>query len=68
MTTISVPLTAIQIEAIEELIKQGRATTKAGAVRQALDRYIEEQAVLSVLEANREPTLRGNLDRLADAL
>lgn len=64
MTTISVPLSADLLLALENLIKQGIASNKADAIRKALKMYVEEQAVEAVLRAEREPTLYGDLDAL----
>lgn len=68
MTTISVPLTAELLGALEKLIEQGIAANKADAVRKALQAYLEDQAVEAVLRASREPSLRGNLRTLAKKL
>lgn len=65
MTTISVPLPARLLQALETLIKQGGAPNKAEAMRKALERYLEDQAVEAVLKASREPRLKGNLRDLA---
>jgi len=68
MTTLSVPLTAELLEALEKLIAQGKAPSKAAAVREALRFYLDEQAVQAVLRAKEEPSLRGDLDDLARKL
>ena len=65
MTTISVPLPAELLKALENLIKQGKASNKADAVRRALEAYVEQQAVEDVLRASREPRLKGDLRTLA---
>ena len=64
MSTISVPLTPEQEEFIEKYIKEGRADNKAQVMRRALVKFAEDEAVEAVLRAEREPTLRGNLDDL----
>ena len=64
MTTISVPLTADLLRQLEELVRQKRAPNKAAAMRAALEKYLEDQAVEAVLQAEREPTLHGDLDTL----
>ena len=68
MTTLSVPLPADLLEALEALVKTGKVQNKAAAMRDALKLYLENQAVEAVLKAQTEPTLRGNLDVLAKAL
>lgn len=68
MTTLSVPLTAELLEALERLIKQGKVPNKAAAMRAALEKYLEDQAVEAVLRAEREPRLKGDLDTLAKRL
>ena len=68
MSTLSVPLNPDMLKAIEKLVKDGIAANKADAVRKALDMYIEEQAVQAVLNAEKEPSLEGDLDELAKKL
>ena len=68
MTTISVPLTAKLLAALEQLIESGRGRNKADVMRQALESYVEDQAVQEVLRASREPRLEGNLDTLTAQL
>lgn len=68
MTTISVPLTADLMQILHELIRSGAATNKADAMRKALYKYAEDQAVERVLRAEREPRLEGDLDELASKL
>ena len=64
MSTLSVPLTADMLKKIEALIRQGVAGNKAELVRRAIDKYIEDQAVQAVLQAEMEPSLEGDLDEL----
>ena len=61
MSTISVPISGKQEAFIESYIKNGGAENKAQVVRKALDRLSEEEAIREVLEAEREPVLRGDL-------
>lgn len=68
MTTISVPLTADLMKILDELVSNGTATNKADAMRKALYKYSEDQAVERVLQAQREPRLVGDLDELAAKL
>jgi Arc/MetJ-type ribon-helix-helix transcriptional regulator len=65
MTTISVPLPADLLLALEHLVEQGVASNKADAIRKALRKYLEDRAVQDVLDAHNEPTLYGDLDELA---
>ena len=72
MSTISVPLTPDLEGFIERMIKQGIAPTKAEVVRQALNRYEEDQAVEAVLRSMRDvkegKVFSGDLDELAKQL
>ena len=54
MTTLSVPITADQERFIDDLVKSGKAANKAHAVRYAIQRLSEEEAVASVLRAERD--------------
>lgn len=65
MTTISVPLSADLLKDLDYLIREGKASNKADAVRRALKYYAEQQAVEDVLRAMKEPTLHGDLRTLA---
>lgn len=68
MTTISVPLTAELLEALESFLRQNRGKKKAAVVREALEKYLEDQAVEAVLRAEKEPRLSGDLDELVKKL
>ncbi len=63
MTTLSVPLPAHLEELVKKLAKQ-RGSNKAEVVRHALELLAEEEAVMAVLKAEQELTLRGNLKDL----
>ena len=63
MSTISVPLPQPLMRRLVHLTKETGAS-RAAVMRKALERYAEEQAVNVILLAEREPTLRGNLDEL----
>lgn len=65
MTTISVPLSADLLKALEYLIQTGVASNKADGIRKALKAYAEQQAIEEVLRAAKEPTLYGDLRTLA---
>jgi Arc/MetJ-type ribon-helix-helix transcriptional regulator len=65
MSTLSVPLSGDTLKQIEALIQQGVASNKADLVRKAIDKYIENQVVESILKASKEPRLSGDLDELA---
>ena len=65
MTTISVPLTAELLKKIQQLIDLGVADNKSVLVRRALDKYVEDQIIESILKAKNEPSLEGDLDELA---
>ena len=68
MTTISVPLSARLLQQLESFVQMGNAPNKAAAVRAALEKYLEDQAVEAVLRAEREPRLEGDLDELVKKL
>ena len=61
MSTLSVPLTPKLEEFINDQVKSGRAANKADVVRRALTSFSEEEAVQEVLNAMREPILRGDI-------
>ena len=65
MATLSVPLTKNLEEFIEHEVRAGRAENKAAVVRKALRLLVEEEAIAAVLKAEREPVLKGDLDKLA---
>ncbi|MBU2213047.1 ribbon-helix-helix domain-containing protein [Patescibacteria group bacterium] len=68
MTTVSVPLPEEFLRQIEQLIADGVASNKADAIRKAVQKYLEDQAVERVLRARKEPSLDGDLDELAAQL
>ena len=65
MSTLSVPLTPNLEEFVNEQVKTGRASNKADVVRKALKLLEEEEAIMAVLKAEKEPILRGDLRKLA---
>jgi len=69
MTTISVPITGEQEKFIDDFVKSGKAANKAHAVRYAIQRLSEEEAVESVLRAEQDVkegrVFYGDLDKLA---
>ncbi len=65
MTTISVPLPHQMAKELNNLVKNGVGSNKADVVRRAIARFLEEEAVLAVLRAEHEPSLRGDLRTLA---
>lgn len=64
MSTLSVPLSPHLEEFITEQVKKGLASNKAEVVRKALKLLEEEEAVMAVLKAEKEPTIRGDLRKL----
>ncbi len=64
MSTLSVPLPAELLKALEKLVKNGDAANKADAARKAIKKYIEDKAVEDVILASKEPSLEGELDEL----
>ncbi|HEY4479279.1 MAG TPA: ribbon-helix-helix protein, CopG family [Candidatus Paceibacterota bacterium] len=67
MTTLSVPLPAHLEEMVKKMAKQ-RGSNKAAIVREALERFAEEEAISAVLKAEKEQPLRGDLRVLARKL
>jgi len=69
MTTISVPLPPQLELAVDHLVKSGYGSNKADVVRRAIKFLAEEEAVQTVLRAEREigegKGLRGDLRELA---
>lgn len=68
MATVSVPLPEELIKKIQALIDLGIADNKAALIRKALDKYVEDQVIESILKADKEPRLKGDLDVLARKL
>ena len=68
MSTLSIPVTQEQETFIKTMIKRGFANNKAEVVRQALNRFAEDQAVEAVLRSQQEfrdgKELRGNVREL----
>ncbi len=64
MSTLSVPLTPHLEETVNRLVKEGYGANKADVVRKAIKRLSEEEAVKAILQAMKEPTLKGNLREL----
>ena len=69
MSTLSTPLPPQLDEFVTSYVKQGKAANKADVVRKALKLLAEDEAVMAVLEAEREldegKGLRGDLRKLA---
>ncbi len=72
MSTLSVPLTPTIEQMIERLVDSGISDSKAGVVRKAILKFVEDQAVFDVLEAEQEvrdgKILTGDLDALAERI
>lgn len=68
MTTLSVPVPPKLEELVNSLVKKGYGSNKADVVRRALELLAEEEAVRSVLIAQGEPTLKGDLKTLMKKL
>ncbi len=68
MSTLSVPVSPKLEELVEMLVKKGYGANKADVVRKALVLLAEEEAVQAVLRAEQEPTLKGDLRKLAKKL
>lgn len=68
MATLSVPLTKDLEEFIDSQVRLGKMENKAAVVRWALRLLAEQEAVAAVLKADQEPSVRGDLDKLAKKL
>ncbi|MDE2116887.1 MAG: hypothetical protein KGI79_03370 [Patescibacteria group bacterium] len=68
MTTLSIPVNSELESFINKMIKKGRGSNKADIVRQALERFKDEEAINAILRAQSEPTLKGNLRNLMKKL
>ncbi len=68
MATLSVPLTKDLEEFIDSQVRLGKLENKAAVVRRALRLLAEQEAVAAVLKADQEPSVRGDLDKLAKKL
>lgn len=68
MTTISVPLPADLEKSLNHLVKSGYGSNKADVVRRAIVNLVEQEAVETVLRAEREQSLSGDLKTLAKKL
>ena len=64
MTTISVPIPAHMEESINNLVNSGYGSNKADVIRRAMAKTIEDEAVMDVLRASKEPSLSGDLREL----
>ena len=61
MTTLSIPVSGDLEKFIERMVKEGRGANKADVVRRALREYQENKVLETILKAEREPTLHGDL-------
>ena len=68
MATLSVPLTKDLEEFIDSQVRLGKLENKAAVVRRALRLLAEQEATAAVLKADQEPSVRGDLDKLAKKL
>lgn len=65
MATLSIPVSKEYEEFIEREVRLGKSENKAAVVRKALRLLAEQEAIFSVLKAEQEPNLSGDLDKLA---
>ena len=68
MPTISVPLSSNEADRLDALVAGGSGGSRADVMRRALDFFAEEEAIHAVLNAEREPSLTGDLRDLAKKL
>jgi Arc/MetJ-type ribon-helix-helix transcriptional regulator len=64
MTTLSIPVSGDLEKFIEKMVRDGKGANKADVVRRALRQMSEDEVVETVLRAQGEPTLRGDLREL----
>jgi len=64
MTTLSIPISGDLEKFIERMVQDGKGANKADVVRRALREYEENEVLETILKAQREPTLRGDLREL----
>jgi len=64
MTTLSIPVSGDLEKFIERMVRDGKGANKADVVRRAIREYQENEIVERILQAEREPTLRGDLKDL----
>lgn len=57
MTTLSIPINGEMADFIDRMVKEGKGANKADVVRRALREYRENEAVETILQAQREITL-----------
>jgi Arc/MetJ-type ribon-helix-helix transcriptional regulator len=65
MTTISVPIDKNMEAQLDTLVQQEVGSSRADVMRRGLKLLSEEEAVRTVLRAMAEPSLRGDLQKLA---
>ncbi len=65
MSTISVPLSPHLEEELNKLVQSGYGSNKADVVRRAITKISEDEAVATVLRAQKEESLYGDLRELA---
>ena len=64
MTTLSIPVSGEIESFINKMIRDGKGSNKADVVRHALSQYKENEVLRTILQAESEPTLRGDLREL----
>ena len=64
MSTISVPLSSELTDRLDSLVAGGAGANRADVMRRALSKFAEDEAVRVILVAEREPTLRGDIQDL----
>jgi Arc/MetJ-type ribon-helix-helix transcriptional regulator len=64
MATISVPLSAEQEHLLDGLVQDGVGANRADVMRRALKNFAEKEAIRVVLDAEREPVIRGDIRSL----
>ncbi len=69
MSVITVPVSDAQLGIINDIVKSGRAASKAHAMRMAIDLLAREEALERIRRGRRDikqgKTLKGDLDELS---
>jgi Arc/MetJ-type ribon-helix-helix transcriptional regulator len=69
MSVITIPVSDVQKGIIEDMVKSGRAASKAHAVRMAIDLLAREEALEGIRQGRRDikegKMLKGDLEELA---
>lgn len=68
MTTVSIPVSDNIRKKMDDLVRSGHANNLSDVARKAFQKYFDDLAVEAVLQAQKEPSLEGDLDELSQKL